>query len=98
MSDAEKEIISWLALNRKPASFSEMRDKISPSVSPQKLVEALESLEARSLIEKRDTLFSVPPVVMEYLTNRLIEKKIPKTLLKVFSGNKYQKLAVQANN
>ncbi len=70
--------------------FSEMRDKISPSVSPQKLVEALESLEARSLIEKRDTLFSLPPVIMEYVTNRLIENKIPKTLLKVFSSDKYQ--------
>jgi DNA-binding HxlR family transcriptional regulator len=90
LSDAEKEIISWLALNRKPSSFSGMRDKISPSVSPQKLVEALESLEARSLIEKKDTLFSLPPVIMEYVTNRLIENKIPKTLLKVFSSDKYQ--------
>jgi hypothetical protein len=63
---------------------------MSPSVSPQKLVEALDSLEARSLIEKRDTLFSLPPVIMEYVTNQLIENKIPKTLLKVFSSDKYQ--------
>ena len=90
LSDAEKEIINWLALNRQPASFLEIRNKISPSVSPQKLVEALDSLEARSLIEKRDTLFSLPPVIMEYVTNRLIENKIPKTLLKVFSSDKYQ--------
>jgi DNA-binding HxlR family transcriptional regulator len=97
LSDAEKEIIKRLAINRKPASFSELREKSLPSVSPQKLLEALESLEERALIEKSVGLFSLQPVVMEYLNDRLMTEKIPKMLLKVFSDGKYQKLAAQAN-
>jgi DNA-binding HxlR family transcriptional regulator len=76
LSDAEKEIIYWLVLNRQPASLSEMRDKIPPSVSPQKLLEVLESLEKRSLIEKRSALFSLQPVVMEYVTDCFSQEKI----------------------
>jgi hypothetical protein len=97
LSDAEKEIIKWLAINRKPASFSELREKSVPSVSPQKLLEALESLEERALIEKSAGLFSLQAVIMEYLNDRLMTEKIPQMLLKVFSDGKYQKLAAQAN-
>jgi hypothetical protein len=68
-----------------------------PSVSPQKLLEALESLEERALIEKSAGLFSLQAVIMEYLNDRLMTEKIPQMLLKVFSDGKYQKLAAQAN-
>lgn len=97
LSDAEKEIIKWLAINRQPASFSELREKIVPSISPQKLLEALESLEERTLIEKSSALFSLQPVVIEYLNHQLIAEKIPKILLKVFSDSRYQKFAAEAN-
>ncbi|HAA29000.1 MAG TPA: NB-ARC domain-containing protein, partial [Cyanobacteria bacterium UBA8553] len=86
----------WLAINRKPTSFSELRDKIVPSISPQRLLEALESLEERTLIEKKSALFSLQPTVMEYLNHQLIAQKIPKTLLKVFSDSRYQKFAAEA--
>jgi DNA-binding MarR family transcriptional regulator len=98
LSDAEKEIIKWLAINHQPASFSELREKMVPSVLPQKLLEALESLEERALIEKRTGFFSLQPVIMEYLNDRLMTEKIPQMLLKVFSDGKYQKLAAQANS
>lgn len=76
LSEAQKEIIYWLVFNRQPASFSEIREKISSSVSVQTLLEALESLEERclidkatpTLVEKRTALFSLQPVVMEYVT------------------------------
>ncbi|MEH2381690.1 MAG: NB-ARC domain-containing protein [Nostoc sp.] len=82
LSEYEKIIIYWLAIYRDAASFFEMRTDIFPSVSPQYLIEALESLEQRSLIEKvKPTLiekhqaqFSLQPVVMEYITNRLVEQ------------------------
>jgi DNA-binding HxlR family transcriptional regulator len=70
LSDAEKKIIKQLAINPQPASFSELRKQTVPSVSPQQLLEALESLEERALIEKRATLFSLQPVVREYVTSR----------------------------
>jgi DNA-binding HxlR family transcriptional regulator len=96
LSDTEKEIINWLVFNRQPVSFSELRKKMLPSLSPQKLIEALESLEARSLIDERAALFSTPPVVMEYATYRLMEEKSTEVPLKVFSGDKYQRLAVNS--
>jgi WD40 repeat protein len=72
--DPEKEIMYWLAINREPLALSELReDVVSPTRKPN-LLAALESLERRSLIEQNETLFTLQPVVMEYVTNRLIEQ------------------------
>lgn len=90
LSNTEKEIINCLVLNRHPVSFSALRSQMSSSVSPQKLLEALESLEARSLIDKEAALLSLQPVVMKYATYRLIEEKITELQQKVFSGDEYQ--------
>lgn len=76
LSEAEKEMIGWLAIDRQPVSFSELREKIVPPVPPQKLLEVLESLEKRFLIEKRAALFSLQPVVMEYVTDCFNQEKI----------------------
>ncbi|NMG19762.1 NACHT and WD40 repeat domain-containing protein [Brasilonema bromeliae] len=89
LSDLEKEIMYWLVINREPVSLSELREDIVLPIPPQKLLEALESLIRRSLIEKatlREELRSTPmlveksaatftlqPIVMEYVTQVLIE-------------------------
>ncbi len=75
LSEAEKEIIKWLAIHREPASFSELLQKMLPALSPQKLLEYLESLQERSLIEKKAALFSLQPVVVEYVTDQLISDR-----------------------
>ncbi|MBW4568764.1 MAG: AAA family ATPase [Tolypothrix carrinoi HA7290-LM1] len=83
LSYLEKDIIYWLAINREPVSLSELREDIVSPVPLQKLLEALESLVRRSLtekaaaptlVEKSAALFTLQPVVMEYVTNRLIEQ------------------------
>ncbi|HBB33207.1 MAG TPA: NB-ARC domain-containing protein [Cyanobacteria bacterium UBA8803] len=74
LSDPEKEIINWLSSNHQPASFSQLREQISPQMSPTNLLEALESLTERCLIDKAtpkfidkgSTLFYLQPVVREY--------------------------------
>ena len=63
----------WLAIAREPVSIQEMREDVTPPVSPPKLVEALESLGRRLLIEKSTALFTLQPVIMEYMVERLIE-------------------------
>ncbi|MBD2726621.1 hypothetical protein H6G96_09835 [Nostoc sp. FACHB-892] len=73
LANLEKDIIYWLAINREPVSLSEIREDIVSPISPQNLLEALESLVRRSLIEKNTALFTLQPVVMEYVTQRLIE-------------------------
>jgi WD40 repeat protein len=82
LSELEKEIMYWLAINRELVSFSQLREDIVNVVPQPKLLEALESLRRRSLIEKASptlvkkstTGFTLQPVVMEYVTNQLTEK------------------------
>jgi WD40 repeat protein len=82
LSDLEKDIMYWLAINREPVSLSELQEDIVSPIPRHKLVEALESLARRSLIEKASqspsgkstSLFTLQPVVMEFLTHRLIEQ------------------------
>ncbi len=74
LSDAERNVIYWLAINSEPTSFADLRTDIFPLISSQKLIEALESLEQRSLIERNAARFSLQSVVMEYATDRLVEQ------------------------
>jgi WD40 repeat protein len=81
LSDLEKDIMYWLAINRESMRLSELRDDIISPVAPAKLLEAVQSLGRRSLIEKATptliektgSSFTLQPVVMEYVTSRLIE-------------------------
>ncbi|MBE9104782.1 pentapeptide repeat-containing protein [Nostoc cf. edaphicum LEGE 07299] len=73
LANLEKDIIYWLAINREPVSLSVIREDIVSPIPPQNLLEALESLVRRSLVEKSTALFTLQPVVMEYVTQRLIE-------------------------
>ncbi|MFP4099187.1 WD40 domain-containing protein [Coleofasciculus sp.] len=74
LSYLEKDIIYWLAINREPISLSELRsDFVVPVLQPQ-LLEAVESLGRRTLVERSASLFTLQPVVMEYVTQRLIEQ------------------------
>jgi len=74
LSVVEKEVMYWLAINRQPVSFSELQADIITPLSPPKLLEALNSLLRRFLIEKSAAYFTLQPVVMEYLTQQLIEQ------------------------
>ncbi|GAB4244542.1 MAG: NB-ARC domain-containing protein [Stanieria sp.] len=74
LSDLEKEIMYWLAIAREPISMADLQEDFVLQVSPIKLLEALESLSRRSLIEKNASRFTQQPVVMEYLISGLIEE------------------------
>ncbi len=74
LSALEKMIMYWLAINREWTSISELTEDIIPAVAKAKLLEALESLIWRSLIEKQAGSYTQQPVVMEYVTEHLIEQ------------------------
>ena len=73
LSSLEQEIMLWIAIAREPVSQNQLKDDLVEKVSPIKFLEALESLSRRSLIEKNETSFTQQSVVMEYLTNFLVE-------------------------
>jgi len=82
LSDLEEQVMYWLAINREPVTLSELWADFVPQVSLGDLLEALTSLERRCLIDKvtptliegSRTLFTLQPVVMEYMTDRLMEQ------------------------
>ncbi|BAY13876.1 NB-ARC domain-containing protein [Calothrix sp. NIES-2098] len=79
LSSLEKELMFWLAINREPVNLAELRADLVLPIASMKLLEALESLNRRSLIEKKSVpqnpvRFILQPVVMEYVTDQLIQE------------------------
>jgi len=74
LQSIEKEIMYWLTIERESVSFRELKENFVPKVQPLELAEALESLRRRSLIEKNQGFFTQQPVLMEYITNRLVKQ------------------------
>ncbi|MCC5604521.1 NB-ARC domain-containing protein [Nostoc favosum] len=74
LSTLEQQVMYWLTINREWVSFRELQEDIVPAVSLKDLLETLESLQLRSLIEKNSGNFTQQPVVMEYVSDRLIEQ------------------------
>ena len=74
LSSLEQQIMVWLAINREGVGLAELQADIVPALSMRSLLEALESLQTRSLIEKNIAQFTQQPVVMEYVTEQLIQQ------------------------
>jgi WD40 repeat protein len=74
LSGLEKKIMYWVAINRDLVHIPDLKEDIIPPISKPKLLEVMESLGSRSLLEKGPLGFTQQPVVMEYMTEQLIEK------------------------
>jgi WD40 repeat protein len=79
LSALEKDLMYWLAINREPVTIAELREDLVLPISSMKLLEALDSLCRRNLIEKKSDLqtsvqFTLQPVVMEYVTRNLVQQ------------------------
>jgi len=76
LSHAERDVMYWLTVNREAVTTSELCADIVATESRQKLLDSLSSLKQRSLIEKTTNGFTQQPVVMEYVTKRLIQRVV----------------------
>lgn len=80
LTDLEKEVMYWLAINRELATIQELQEYLVTETSQGKLLETLACLLRRSLIEKTTLLeknsasFMQQPFVREYITQQLIEQ------------------------
>jgi WD40 repeat protein/transcriptional regulator with XRE-family HTH domain len=71
LSDLERDVIYWLAIERKGTSLNELRQNMMKGA----LLEVLDSLRRRSMIENSgDSRFTLQPAIMEYVTKRLVEQ------------------------
>ncbi len=73
----------WLAINQEAATPEKLKAEILPKVSGRELMEALEALAERSLIEDRrslnqsaSTTLMLQPAIVEYIVERLIQTAI----------------------
>lgn len=75
LSELEKEIMYRAAIERNCLSIAKLREELGAHISTSKLIYALESLGRRSLIEKipeeSKIIFTLQPVVMKYVNNRI---------------------------
>ncbi|RUT05907.1 hypothetical protein DSM106972_031130 [Dulcicalothrix desertica PCC 7102] len=78
LSPLEEDVMYWTCINREPVQVAQLQADILPAVSKGNVLESLESLTWRSLIEKnRDVIYPIStftqqPVIMEYMTERLV--------------------------
>ncbi len=74
LSTLETQIMYWLALNQDFLSVRKLQKEITPRVSQRVILEAIELLQRRSLIESFTTSVCQNPVLIEYIAERLIEE------------------------
>jgi WD40 repeat protein len=86
--DIEKQIVYWLAINREPISCDQLQEDLVDSLTKVQLLDGLESLSRRCLIDKAESTateidcihFTLQSVVMEYVINQLIEEVCQETV------------------
>ncbi len=76
LSPLEEEILGWLAVVREPVTYAALRELPAQPAAPRSLLEAIRSLQRRSLLERYDESFGLQNVVLEYVTGRLIESMV----------------------
>src|SRR5258708_7279629 len=87
LGELEQETLYWLAIAREAVSLSELRTRMLNGTPRKALVEALDSLRRRSMIESSEGVrFSLQPVIMEYVTGRFVERVFKEIEAEMASG------------
>lgn len=73
LSESEMQVMYWLAINREPTLLPRLREDWIAPPAPTELIDTLVALQRRSLIERSPDGFYLLPVVMEYVTDRLVQ-------------------------
>ena len=77
LSKLEKQVVYWLAIHYQPVALSQLQNDVN-FVRTSQLIEILQSLSWRSLLEKvpgdNEVIFTLPPIVMKYISNKFIEQ------------------------
>ncbi len=74
LSTLEHEVLTWLAVEREPVNFADLTADLGPGTARTDVVEAVAALRRRSLLEQGEHgAFTLQPVVLEYITERLVD-------------------------
>jgi len=72
LSEAEQQVMNWLAVNREPVSLPELETDVVSEAITKQLLGALRSLSQRSIVEHTEKRWSLQPVIMEYATTEFL--------------------------
>lgn len=73
LTPVEQEMLLWLAVLREPAAYAILRGLGAPPAAARPALEAIRSLQRRSLVESFEGALGLQNVVLEYATDRLVE-------------------------
>ena len=73
LNEAERELLYWLAVNREPMTISAIKSDCLTLALKDIVTDTLESLQRRLPINRTVTGFSLQPVIIEYLPEKLIK-------------------------
>ncbi len=74
LADDEQAVMYWLAIKREVVTLVDLQDDVVSPILQLRLPETLRSLGHRFLIERTTKGFTQQPVVMAYVTERLVEQ------------------------
>ncbi len=75
LSETEQEIMYWLAIERKPVTDQELCQSLYPKKKKSTILNNLHYLVTRhSLIEEKKSGFTQLPIVMEFVTKKIIQR------------------------
>src|SRR5205807_4793833 len=78
LSALEQTILYWLAIAREPVTLQELRTLLVARLAPVQVLDAVDGLRRRSLIERgqRPGSFTLHSVVLEYVSAHLVEQLV----------------------
>ncbi len=76
LTSLEKEIASWLAIDPSCENLELLAKRIMKPIAKTQLLEGLNSLQERSLVEKKDSYYTLRSLIKEYLRQELIKQAI----------------------
>ncbi|MBE9135743.1 NACHT domain-containing protein [Nodosilinea sp. LEGE 07088] len=74
LAPLERSILFWLAINREPVGLDELMEDLLPPVTKREVRSALRGLSDRYLIETVGKQFTLQNVIMEFATDRFVER------------------------
>ncbi|MDB9527003.1 NB-ARC domain-containing protein [Oscillatoria sp. CS-180] len=74
LTSLERTIMYWLAINREPIAWQTLRSDLVDPTGLGDILQAIDALAQRSLVEKEQARITQQPVIMDYLIGELIEQ------------------------
>ncbi len=74
LSILQQQIMYWLAINREGVTPAKLQAELFPSAPLLQILESLETLCDRSLLETTKQSLTQQPVIMEYVTDRFVQQ------------------------